>query len=245
MAQTRTGNGGTASARSAADRRSAPNGTGRNRAVRETKRVGNQTARQTKRVASGTAEEGRQVATRAARQSRRVATQARDEGAQVASRGVARAREVTRSAAEDGRELVGTVKEQATVVTDELSTQGRNVLEEAQTQLETQAQLQTRRLADALQRLGDEADALADGRPEEAETLADYAARAADTLRQGADRLAEVGEDIEDRGIGAVLEDVQDYARRRPGAFLLGALVAGFGVGRVVQSGRATDNGSR
>jgi hypothetical protein len=185
------------------------------------------------------------VATRAARQSRQVATQAREEGAEVASQGVARARQVTRLAAEDGRELVSTVKEQTSLVTDELSTQGRNVLEEAQAQLETQAQLQTRRLADGLERLGGEAEALAEGRPEEAETLAEYAARAADSLRGGADRLAEISDDIEDRGIGAVLEDVQAFARRRPGAFLLGALVAGFGVGRVVQSSSDSSNGSR
>jgi hypothetical protein len=33
-----------------------------------------------------------------------------------------------------------------------------------------------------------------------------------------------------------VLEDVQTFARRRPGVFLLGAAVLGFGVGRYVKA---------
>ena len=45
----------------------------------------------------------------------------------------------------------------------------------------------------------------------------------------------EVAGRVDQGGIDAVVRDVQGYARRNPGKFLLGALVAGFVVGRVVQ----------
>ena len=50
--------------------------------------------------------------------------------------------------------------------------------------------------------------------------------RVADAGRQVADYLA-------DRGPEGVLREVQDFARRRPGAFLATALAAGFVVGRL------------
>lgn len=172
-----------------------------------------------------------------------MAARAKQEGAEVASTAVARGRDVSRSAAADAKELVGTVKEQAALVGDEVATQGRTLVEETRTQIESQAQAQARRLADSLRRLGGEADALAKGRPEAAPTLSGYARRVAEGLRSGADQVAAVADDVEDQGIGVVVEDLSAFARRRPAAFMLGALVAGFGVGRVVQSGRADGTG--
>ena len=94
----------------------------------------------------------------------------------------------------------------------------------------------TEQLASALRDLGEQAQALADGRPEDAPTLTDYVGRAADGLYGGADRLHAVASDIEQRGVSGVLDDLQTFARRRPGAFLLGAAVVGFGIGRVVKT---------
>jgi hypothetical protein len=60
--------------------------------------------------------------------------------------------------------------------------------------------------------------------------------RAADGFYGAADRVYSVAEDFQVRGVSGVLEDVQSFARRRPGAFLLGAAVIGFGVGRYVKA---------
>jgi len=50
-------------------------------------------------------------------------------------------------------------------------------------------------------------------------------------------RIADSGRGVADylsrRGPGGVLDQVQDFARRRPGAFLATALAAGFVVGRL------------
>ncbi len=49
----------------------------------------------------------------------------------------------------------------------------------------------------------------------------------------------QVAGDIDDRGVGALLDDLQAFARRRPGAFLLGAAALGFGLGRLAKASRA------
>ncbi len=43
--------------------------------------------------------------------------------------------------------------------------------------------------------------------------------------------------EIEERGLEGLAAYVVDFARRRPGVFLAGAAVLGFGVGRLIRSG--------
>ena len=171
------------------------------------------------RTTSAAADEGREVASTAADEGREVASAAADEG-----------REVARAAARDARGLAGTAKEQATEVADELVSQGQGLMEETRGQLLEQAQTQASRLAAAMRQYGEQAEALADGRPSQAGPMPDY-------LRQASDRLEELAERVEERGPEGLLEDLQGFARRRPGAFLLGAAVAGFGIGRLVRAG--------
>jgi hypothetical protein len=83
-----------------------------------------------------------------------------------------------------------------------------------------------------MRRLGDELGALAEGRPQEAGPLTDYAQQAASRVRDAARQLDE-------RGFDAVVEDVAEFGRRRPGMFLAAAGIAGFAVGRMVRAGRA------
>jgi hypothetical protein len=52
--------------------------------------------------------------------------------------------------------------------------------------------------------------------------LADTATRAADKLETG--------------GVDATLADLKRFARRRPGLFLMGAMGAGFAVGRLLKA---------
>ncbi|MCC3763416.1 hypothetical protein K3N28_10060 [Glycomyces sp. TRM65418] len=143
----------------------------------------------------------------------------RQQSAAVAQEGRAEAREVADTAREQGRQLA-----------DEAKTQVRNVAEDAKEQLREQIASQTTKATESLRSLGEQVSALAQGRPEEAGPLTDYTQAAAERLRSTADR-------VQDQGIDGLLEDTKQFARRRPAAFLFGAALAGFAVGRLLRGG--------
>lgn len=196
-----------------------------------------------RRVASTSAESGRQVADRAGLETARLADRAKGSGDQVARTARRQSSAVARRAADGAGEVRGTVRAQAAQVRDELATQGRTVVDEARTKVQEQSCTQARRAGEGLSRLAAEAHALAEGRPEEAETLRDYLTSGADRLMETADRFYGLADEIDERGIEGVVSDLQRFARRRPGVFLIGAAVAGFGVGRAVKSAQGGDEG--
>ena len=193
---------------------------------------------------SRVSDEGTRVARVASGRTREVAGQASEEAQSVASSAAERGGEMVRVAGQDARELAGTLKARAGEVTDELSSQGRSLVEETRSQLLGQARAGGDRVAGSIRRFGEQAQALAEGRPEEAPQLAEYAWRAADSCYGAADRLHGLADEIETRGVGAVLEDLQGFARRRPGTFVLGAVALGFGVGRLVKANANEDDES-
>ena len=199
-------------------------------------------ARQARRVASTSAEQGRQVASRSVDQGQQVASTAKDQGQAVARTARDQGQAVARVAAGSARDVTGTVKEQAYQVREELAAQGRTVVHETRSKLQQETEVQARRAADGLSRLADEVRALAEGRPEEAVTVRDYVAQGADKLVEAADRIAGLADEVEEKGIDGLVDDLKRFARRRPGAFLLGAAVAGFGVGRIVRAGGDDDD---
>jgi hypothetical protein len=146
-------------------------------------------------------------------------------------------REVANTASEEAANVAGTVKEQAAEVRHEVAVQGQEIVTRAKEQFRDQADTQAREASAGLRRLGGQAHALADGRIEEAGPLGGY-------LRQAGDRIDGMATRLEERGAEGVLEDVQDFARRRPGMFLAGAAVAGFAVGRMIRGARDASSGS-
>lgn len=182
---------------------------------------------------------GSQVADTASRQSRQVAGQAAEQARDVATTASERGGAVVGQAKQDARQIAGLARERVSEVTEQATQQARSLVEETRTQLETQAKSGAQRAAGAFRDIGNEAQALAEGRPEDAPNLSEYAFRAADACFGVADRLAGLGDEVETRGFTGVLGDVQTYARRRPGAFLLGAVALGFGVGRIVKAEQA------
>lgn len=192
-------------------------------------------------VASQAKEQGRQVAQTAVDQTQEVASNAKQEGRRVASSAMEQGQEVLQSTTEQAGEVVATAKEQAAEVAEVASVQARNLLEETRARLEEQTVTGAQRLGEQLQRLGEEALALSEGRPDEAPTMQGYAKRAADTLLDAAARAYGLSEDVETRGIGSVLADVQSFARRRPGMFLLGTATLGLVAGRAVRASQGGD----
>lgn len=160
---------------------------------------------------------------------------AADQGRQVASTAQRQSQEVAGTAKQQAREVTSTVKEQATQFTQELSDQGRSLYEETREQIEQQAETQTQQLAQTLRRFGTETQALAEGRPEAAGTAGEYA-------EQLADKLHEMATGLENRGVSGLIEEVQDFARRRPGAFLFGTAIVGFAGGRLLRSAKSDDS---
>ena len=196
-----------------------------------------ESARRSTRATGRTAtRSGSRVGTLAADESRRVASQAGGEAQEVAATVQEKGQQLAGLASRQAQRVKGTALDQGSRVTGEVVEQGKTVVEEARTQLAGQANAQSRRLADALSSLGDEVRALADGRPEEASTVQPYVSSAADAVYEAADRVYGLAQDIDSRGITGVLDDVQSFARRRPAAFLVGAAIAGFGLGRAVRA---------
>ncbi len=164
---------------------------------------------------------GRAAASAASRQSQEVASTAADQRQRVVG-----------TASRQAQEVKASVKDQALQLTEELSNQGRGLVQETRQQLQSQAQTQTQNLAQTLFQWAQETQALVDGRPEEAPTVGQYA-------QQLTDKLNDVASEIEERGVEGLIEEVGTFARRRPGAFLLGAAVVGFGGGRLLRSARS------
>src|SRR5918998_437103 len=134
-----------------------------------------------------------------------------------------------------GPEGATAVKEQAS----EALSSARTLVGEATGSLKEQAGQQTERAASGLRSLSDQVRALAEGRTDEAGAAGDYA-------RQAGEKLQQVAERLESGGVEGALSDLQGFARRRPGVFLLGAAAAGFAVGRLVRGAQAAnaDGGS-
>ncbi len=180
------------------------------------------------------AKAGTGVASSAAGQGAEVASSAAEGARSVASTAGRRGQAVATVAKDDARQLAGTAKEQASGVVSEASDvvaeileQGRSLLDSAKAELEQQLQAQTTRLAEGLSRFGDEAQHFARGRG--------IAEQAATKIVDAADALYEVADDVGSRGIDGLVDDLGGFARRRPAAFLVGAALVGFGVGRVVR----------
>jgi hypothetical protein len=137
-------------------------------------------------------------------------------------------RQVAGQTKEAAGQAVGDVKdtaaEQAHRVGHETKAQVRSVAAEVRGKIGEQARTQNDQLVGTIRQTADHLDEM---RSQHGDTpAAAVVARVADGGRQVADYLDRHGPE-------GVLQEVQDFARRRPGTFLATALVAGFVVGRL------------
>lgn len=142
-----------------------------------------------------------------------------------------RAEQVAGQAGEVAGQAVTEVKDTATAqaqrVGAEAKTQVRNVTADVRDKLGEQARTQNDRLVGSIRDTADQLDVMRGDRGDSPATV--VVSRVADGGRQLADYLDRNGPE-------GVLQEVQDFARRRPGAFLATALAAGFVVGRLGKS---------
>ena len=112
----------------------------------------------------------------------------------------------------------------------EAKTQARNLLQETQGQVREQAGQQKQKASGGLRSLSDELRSVADG------TGTTQGGMVNDFARQASDKAQELASWIDAREPGDLVNEVRDFARRRPGTFLLGAAVAGVLAGRLTRS---------
>ncbi|WP_146075082.1 hypothetical protein [Streptomyces sp. Ru73] len=135
-------------------------------------------------------------------------------------------------AQEKGQEVASTVREGAADVLDETTTQGRNLYATAKEQVSGETGAQVQRMAVGLRRIADDLRHMSDeAKPD---------SPAASLVRQAADRGHALADRLDRGRPGELMDDVKDFARRRPGLFLAGAALAGFAVSRMGKGMSAT-----
>jgi uncharacterized protein YjbJ (UPF0337 family) len=131
-----------------------------------------------------------------------------------------RAGAVKDTAKDAAANVAGTAKEQAGQVAGEAKAQAKDLLSQGRNELNDQARSQQQRAAGSLHALA--------GQLHDMSANASEPGLAQDLTRQAAGHAATLASWLEDREPGDLLDEVRDYARRRPGTFL--ALCAGAGV---------------
>jgi hypothetical protein len=136
-----------------------------------------------------------------------------------------------------GKHAAEVAREQASGVAAEAGRQGRYLLRQAQDQLGDQAAQGQQRLAAGLLSLSDELSSMADGSTE--------GGVAADLARDVASRARDAGQWLGERRPAQVVDEVQSFARRRPGVFLALAAGAGLLAGRLTRGMKAASSDGR
>ncbi|GAA2436074.1 hypothetical protein [Streptomyces macrosporus] len=148
------------------------------------------------------------------------------------------AKQETRATADRAKEAAGTVagsaKEQARTVTSEARRQAMDMADHLKERAAKEADTQTKKTADAIRQWADDLSGMAESTRSDS-PVRNLVAQAADGGRRAADTL-------ESRGAGGLLEGVETFARRRPGAFLFGAALAGFAVARMAKAGAKAEH---
>jgi hypothetical protein len=131
------------------------------------------------------------------------------------------------SAAGAGQHVAGVAKDQAAGVVNEASRQAKSLLGQTRDELQGQAAAQQDRITAGIRSLSTELGSLADG--------SEQSGTATDLIRQVSERAEDVATWLEARDPGALVQEVTDFAKRRPGAFLAIAVGAGLLAGRLTR----------
>jgi hypothetical protein len=134
---------------------------------------------------------------------------------------------VGQSAAEAGARVTQTATDQAREVVSETARQARDLLGEAGGQVRDQTSVQQQKAASQLHSVADELHEMV--------AKGGQSGLATEVAQQAAERLHGAASWLEQREPGDVLQAVRDFARRRPGVFLAGAVAAGLAAGRLTR----------
>jgi hypothetical protein len=151
-----------------------------------------------------------------------------DKGQQVAGVAKEQAGAVKDTAVDRGQQVVGVAKDEASRVTAEATGQVKDLLNQGRTQLSEQVSNQQQKLSSLVHSFADELGTMA--------AKSDKSGPITDLAQQGSRRIGALAHTLETSDASDLLDQVRNFARRRPVAFLLGSAVAGVVVGRLSRS---------
>jgi len=137
------------------------------------------------------------------------------------------AKEVASSAAGAGQHVASSAKDEASKVASEAKTQAKDLYHQTRGELSDQASSQQKRVASGLRSVSEELDNMAGS--------SSQSGVATDLVGQAAARLGDVASWLDQRDPGSLLDEVKQFAARRPGAFIGGAAIAGLLAGRLTR----------
>ncbi|HET9872887.1 MAG TPA: hypothetical protein VFP89_09865 [Propionibacteriaceae bacterium] len=129
------------------------------------------------------------------------------------------------SAAGAAKQVAQTAKSEIGNVTSEVGNQAKDLLQQTRGQVREQIGSQQNKLAATVHSLAKELGSMG--------ASSDAPGPASDLAQQASRKVGEVGHWLESNEPEDVLESVKNFARRKPGTFLLGAALAGVVVGRL------------
>lgn len=145
------------------------------------------------------------------------------------------AKQAAGTAADQGKHVAGVAQGEAQKVASEAKSQVQNLLSQATSQVDEQSRTQKNRLVETLRTLSDDLEKMASQ---------SEGGMAANLAREAADRTRGLSSTLDNREPQDLLDEVRSYARRKPGTFLLGALLAGVVAGRVTRGAKDAKSGS-
>jgi hypothetical protein len=151
-----------------------------------------------------------------------------DKGQQVAGVAKEQAGAVKDTAVDRGQQVVDVAKDEASRVTAEATGQVKDLLSQGRTQFSEQVSSQQQKLSSLVHSFADELGTMA--------AKSDKSGPITDLAQQGSRRIGALAHTLETSDASDLLDQVRNFARRRPMAFLLGSAVAGVVVGRLSRS---------
>lgn len=139
------------------------------------------------------------------------------------------AKQAASTTADEGKHVAGVAANEVSNVADEARSQVQNLMEQAGQEVDAQSRHQKDRLAGTMRTFSDDLQSM---------TSQGNSGLAGQLAREVADRARSLSTHLEQREPRELLDDVRDFARRKPGTFLLGALAAGVLAGRLARGAK-------
>ncbi|RPF20545.1 hypothetical protein [Myceligenerans xiligouense] len=139
-------------------------------------------------------------------------------------------------AADASRSMANDAKEKVRDVAHEAAQQTHGLLDRTRSELSSQARSQQQRLADGLHTMEDELGQMASASEDPGYT--------SNLVRRAGDASGQAARWLEDREPGAILGEIENFARRRPGIFIALSAGAGLLVGRFLRGMKDADDTS-
>ncbi|MGN7201099.1 hypothetical protein [Arthrobacter sp. SAFR-044] len=137
------------------------------------------------------------------------------------------AADVARTAKGSAQNVAETAKDEAANVAHEAKANAQDLLHQAKSGLTSQAGTQQQKAAEGIRTISSQLHSMA--------SAPDQQGMASDLVRQAAERTSSMASWLENREPGDLLNEVQRFARNRPGTFLLLAAGAGVLAGRLTR----------